>query len=170
MNLKYLDKIPAFYNPPGARGEDTFFSCALALKQARVLKIPTYHFHDCFLKFISLMNDKFPKTLRRIALEDNGIEQRFFKTTLGWIKYKPLLYYLTDNENYKNIMKKTRKNLTESIPKINTAFETYDFESLLTELDSYDKNVKKHYNEFIRTTEVWDSLKYKIREEIKEYK
>ena len=26
LNLNHLNKIPAFYNPPGARGEDTFFS------------------------------------------------------------------------------------------------------------------------------------------------
>ena len=51
LNMRHLDKIPAFYNPPGARGEDTFFSCALAMKDARVLRVPTYHFHDCFLKF-----------------------------------------------------------------------------------------------------------------------
>ena len=72
LNMRHLDKIPAFYNPPGARGEDTFFSCALAEKGSRVLRVPTYHFHDCFLKFTGLMKDKFPKVLRRIALDDTG--------------------------------------------------------------------------------------------------
>ena len=43
--------------------------------------------------------------LKRISLDDNGIEQRFLKTTIGWTKYKPLLYYLTDNENYRKIIK-----------------------------------------------------------------
>ena len=170
LNLTHLDKIPAFYNPPGARGQDTFFSCALALKNASVLRVPTYHFHDCFLKFTSLMKDKFPKVLRRIALDDNGIEQRFLKTTIGWTKYKPLLYYITENENYKKIIQNTKKNLEESVPKINTAFETCDFACLIKELEDYDKNVKKHYKEFLRTTEVWDDLKYKIVEEVKEYK
>lgn len=167
LNLRHLDKIPAFYNPPGARGEDTFFSCALTLKDARVLRVPTYHFHDCFLKFTSLMKDKFPKVLRRIALDDNGIEQRFLKTTVGWTKYKPLLYYITEPDNYKKIISDTKKNLEESIPKINTAFETCDFGCLITELEDYDRNVKKHYKEFLKTTEIWDELKYKIREEVK---
>ena len=167
INLRHLDKIPAFYNPPGGRGEDTFFSCALGLKDAKVLRIPTYHFHDCFLKFTGLMKDKYPKVLRRIALDDNGIEQRFLKTTVGWTKYKPLLYYITENKDYKNIIDTTRKNLEDSIPKINTAFETCDFGCLLTELDDYDKNVKKHYKEFIRTTEVWDELKVKIHNDLK---
>ena len=164
LNLTHLDNIPAFYNPPGARGEDTFFSCALATKNAKVLRVPVYHFHDCFLKYTGLMKDKYPKVLRRIALDDNGIEQRFLKTTIGWTKYKPLLYYITENENYKKIISETRKNLEESTPKINTAFETCDFTCLLKELDDYDKNVKKHYKEFIRTTEVWDDLKKKIRD------
>ncbi len=164
LNLRHLDKIPAFYNPPGARGEDTFFSCALGLKDAKVMRIPVYHFHDCFLKYTSLMKDKYPKTFRRIALDDNGIEQRFLKTTMGWTKYKPLLYYITERESYKQIIKDTRKNLEESIPKINTAFETCDFSCLIGELDEYDKNVKKHYQEFLRVTEVWNDLKYKIKE------
>ena len=113
------------------------------------------------------MKERFPKTLRRIALDDNGIEQRFLKTTIGWTKYKPLLYYITEPENYKKIIADTKKNLEESIPKINTAFETCDFECLITELEDYDKNVKKHYKEFLKTTEIWDELKYKIREEVK---
>lgn len=164
LNLRHLDKIPAFYNPPGARGEDTFFSCALAEKNAKVLRVPTYHFHDSFLKYTGLMKDKFPKSLPRISLDDNGIEQRFLKTTIGWTKYKPLLYYITDNENYKSIIKQTRENLEVSIPKMNTIFQTCDFSCLLRELDDYDKNVKKHYKEYIRTTEVWDKLKQKIKE------
>lgn len=165
LNMRHLDKIPAFYNPPGARGEDTFFSCALAMKDAKVLRVPTYHFHDCFLKFTGLMKDKFPKVLRRIALDDTGIEQRFLKTTIGWTKYKPLLYFITENKDYKKIIAETKQNLEDSIPKINTAFETCDFGCLLTELEDYDKNVKKHYKEFLRATEVWDELKIKMVED-----
>lgn len=167
LNLRHLEKIPAFYNPPGARGEDTFFSCALTGKDAKVLRVPTYHFHDCFLKYRSLMKDKFPKTIRRIALDDNGIEQRFLKTTVGWTKYKPLMYYIIDRENYRSIIDTARQNLVDCVPKINTAFETCDFGCLIRELDDYDKNVKKHFKEFQKTTEVWDNLKMKIREDMK---
>lgn len=167
LNLRHLDKIPAFYNPPQARGEDTFFSCALNEKDSKVLKVPTYHFHDSFLKFTGLMKDKYPKRLLRISLDDNNIEQRFLKATIGWTKYKPLLYYIIDRENYKNIIEKTRENLEKSIPKMNTAFQTCDFTCLLNELDEYDKNVKKHYAEFEKATRLWDSIKYKIVEDSK---
>lgn len=164
LNLNHISKIPAFYNPPGARGEDTFFSCSLAEKNAKVLRVPTYHFHDSFLKYTNLMRDVFPKTLRRISLDDNGIEQRFLKTTIGWIKYKPLYTYIVDRKNYNKIIKEARENLEKSIDKISTAFETCDFSCLLRELDDYDKNVKKHYKEYLETTEVWDRLKMKMKD------
>lgn len=164
LNLTKLDKIPAFYNPPGARGEDTFFTCALAEKGSRVLRVPTYHFHDSFLKFTTLMKEKFPKTLQRVSLDDNGIEQRFLKTTIGWTKYKPLLYYITQHDNYRKIINETRENLVKSVPKINTCFETCDFSCLITTLDEYDKNVRKHYNEYKKTMELWDRLKFQIRD------
>lgn len=167
LNLKHLDKIPAFYNPPEARGEDTFFSCALKEKDSKVLRVPTYHFHDSFLKFTGLMKDKYPKRLLRISLDDNNIEQRFLKATIGWTKYKPLLYYITDKENYKKIIEETRANLEKSIPKMNTAFVTCDFSCLLNELDAYDKNVKKHYAEYQKVTKIWDDIKYKIVEDSK---
>ena len=48
LNLNHLSKIPAFYNPEDARGEDTFFSTQLI--NSKVIKVPVYHFHDGFLK------------------------------------------------------------------------------------------------------------------------
>ncbi len=167
LNLKHLDKIPAFYNPPEARGEDTFFSCALSEKKSKVLRIPTYHFHDSFLKFTGLMKDKYPKRLLRISLDDTSVEQRFLKATIGWTKYKPLLFYITDKKNYRTIIDTAKENLEKSIPKMNTAFQTCDFSCLLNELQEYDKNVKKHYAEYEKVTKVWDAIKYKIVEDSK---
>lgn len=165
INLKHIEKIPAFYNPPDARGEDTFFFCALENRNAKILQVPTYHFHDSFLKFTNLMKEKFPKSLSRISLDDSGIEQRFAKTAIGWIRYKPLLYYITDNKNYKDIIKQTKTNLEKSVPKMNAVFENHDFTVLLKELDKYDKDVKKHYDEYIETNNIWDKLKNIIGEQ-----
>ena len=165
LNLNHINKIPAFYNPPGARGEDTFFSCALGEKNAKVLRVPTYHFHDSFMKYTNLMRDNFPKVLRRISIDDNGIEQRFLKTTIGWIKYKPLFYYIIDRDNYRRIINDAKKNLAKSVDKMSTAFETCDFSCLTRELEDYDKKVKKHYDEYVRTNEIWDKLKIKLKEQ-----
>ena len=42
LNLNNRDKIPAFYNPPLARGEDTFFSTLLG--NSKIERIPVYRF------------------------------------------------------------------------------------------------------------------------------
>lgn len=165
LNLDNIEKMPAFYNPPNARGEDTFFSCSLREKDARVLRVPTYHFHDSFLQFMGIMKEKYPKKLNKTVLADAEIEQRFLKASIGWTRYKPLLYYIKDRENYKNIIEEARDNLKKSVKKINTAFSTCDFGCLLKELNKYDQDVEKHYQEYLKVNELWDKFKNEIREE-----
>lgn len=165
LNLDNIEKIPAFYNPPNARGEDTFFSCSLREKEAKVLRIPTYHFHDSFLQFKGIMRGRFPKKLSKVVLGDAEIEQRFLKATIGWIRYKPLLHYINDRENYKEIIEKAKDNLKKSVGKMSTAFATCDFSCLIDELNQYDADVEKHYQEYLKVNELWDKLKYKIKEE-----
>ena len=157
LNLNHLDKIPAFYNPPLARGEDTFFSTLL--KDAKILKIPVYHFHDGFLKYTSIIKGRYPKKLRRIKIEEENIESRFLKASKGWIKYKPLLMYIQDNENYKGNMKVAIEKLEKSVPKINELFESTNFTDLVKDLKEYDRNVEKHYKEYLKTNEIWKKMK-----------
>jgi hypothetical protein len=157
LNLNHLDKIPAFYNPPLARGEDTFFSTLL--KDAKILKIPVYHFHDGFLKYTSIIKGRYPKKLRRIKIEEENIESRFLKASKGWIKYKPLLMYIQDNENYKKNMKVAIEKLEKSVPKINELFGSSNFTDLVKDLKEYDRNVEKHYKEYLKTNEIWKRMK-----------
>lgn len=157
LNLNHLDKIPAFYNPPLARGEDTFFSTLL--KDAKILKIPVYHFHDGFLKYTSIIKGRYPKKLRRIKIEEENIESRFLKASKGWIKYKPLLMYIQDNKNYKRNMKVAIEKLEKSVPKINELFESTNFTDLVKDLKEYDRNVEKHYKEYLKTNEIWKKMK-----------
>ena len=160
FNLKRLENIPAFYNPPFARGEDTFLSTLL--KNAKVVQVPTYHFHDGFLKYSSILENKFPKKFNKIKL-DESVEERFLRTSIGWIKYKPLLIYITDRKNYSKIIKQTREDLEKGITAVNKLFDTESFNVLLDELNNYDHNVRKHYNEYIKTNEVWNKLKSQMK-------
>jgi len=160
LNLNHRDKIPAFYNPPLARGEDTFFSTLLG--ESKIIKIPVYHFHDGFLKYTSIMKEKYPKKLRKIKPEEASIEIRFLKASKGWIKYKPLLMYIMDKDSYKTKIREVYRKLESSIPKMNKIFGDNSFDSLLEELSTYDKNVIKHYKEYIKINEIWNELKYKI--------
>lgn len=162
LNLTHISKIPAFYNPPEARGEDTFFSCGLGDKGAKVLRIPVYHFHDAFLKFTFLMEEKFPKRIKKITADDNGISLRLKRTTTGWIKYKPLLYYIFDKENYRDIIDETKIKLENSVKPMSTAFEDCDLTNLPVVLEEYDNKVIQHYQEYIETNRIWDKIKKEI--------
>lgn len=162
LNLRHLKKIPAFYNPPEARGEDTFFSCALGNLGAKIMRIPVYHFHDGFLKFTFLMENKFPKKLKKITTEDDSISLRFKRTTTGWTKYKPLLYYILDRKKYKSVIDETNQKLKNSVNEMSMAFSNCDLTNLPKILDEYDQKVEKHFEEYIETNKIWDKIKYKI--------
>lgn len=163
LNLNSIDKIPAFYNSKGARGEDTFFSTLL--ENTKVLRIPTYHFHDGFLKYVQIMRGRMPKCLRKINVDEDSIEHRFLQASLGWIKYKPLLMYIKNKEEYKKNIVEVKEKLKISIPQIDKLFYNANFEELITTLEEADKNVIKHYKEYIKTNEVWNKMKECIIEE-----
>ena len=160
VNLKRIENIPAFYNPPGARGEDTFFS--MMLDNCKVIKTPVYHFHDVFLKFTSIMSGKYPKKLRKIQPKDENVASRFYKASIGWLKYKPLLLYVKNKKNYNNEIDKIRENLNVSIPVMNKIFKEQSFEDLLKVLNEYDENVQQHYKEFQETNKIWNKIKHNI--------
>lgn len=162
FNLRRIDKIPAFYNPPFARGEDTFMS--LMLKDKNIIQVPTYHFHDGFLKYTKILKGNYPTKLSNAKIDEASTEERFFNASVGWIKYKPLLIYITQKENYRQVIDKAKENLRISIPKMNEVFFNYDFSCLLEILDKYDKDVEKHYRDYLKANQVWNKLKDKMKQ------
>lgn len=163
INLTHIEKIPAFYNPPLARGEDTFF-CTL-LSEAKVVKVPTYHFHDSFLKYTGILKGKFPKEFEQVSLDDAAIGERFLKASIGWVKYKPLLMYIMQRNTYLKDIEIAKENLRNSIDEINKMFPNNDFLCLVGELEKYDENVQKHYKEYLKTNDVWNRIKYRLLED-----
>ena len=160
LNLNHLDKIPAFYNPENARGEDTFFSTRL--QDSKVLKIPTYHFHDGFLKNTSIMNEKYPTVLEKIEMNSEKIEERFYKACLGWIRYKPLFMYITKKETYTSDIEEITKALENSVDKMNELIKyskNCDFREVLKELKIYSDRVEEDYKEYLKVNNIWDKLK-----------
>ena len=165
LNLTHLDKIPAFYNPPNARGEDTFF-CTL-LNEAQVVKVPTYHFHDSFLRYTGIVKGQFPKKFEKIPLSDSSVGERFLKASIGWIKYKPLLMYIMQRKTYLRDIEVAKEQLKNSIEKINEIFPDSDFLGLVEELEKYDEAVQEHYQEYLKTNDVWNRIKAQIQLGIK---
>lgn len=156
INLRNPQRVFPFYNPPGARGEDTFLS--ICLSERKVLKVPCYTFHDGFSTYHHLLEGVLPLRLKFIKADNTQIIDRFYKACIGWIRYKPLLLYLTMPERYEEKIAEMRQQLQAVLPKVCAHFGRPEFSNILTELDKYDKNVKKHYQEFRETQIVWQKI------------
>jgi len=157
LNLQNIDKIPAFYNPEGARGEDIFFT--LALKDARVLQIPVYHFHDSFLTYTGILKKEYPEFIEDVDPEDENIKNRFIKVSKGWMKYRPLYLYISDRKKYEQEIELTKENLNKGVPVMNEIFGTTEFNDLFDELEKYHQNVEEDYKEFLAVNRIWKKIK-----------
>lgn len=156
INLTDPRRIFPFYNPPGARGEDTFLSTCLS--ERKVLSVPCYTFHDGFSTYNDLLEGVLPIRLKFIKADTEQITTRFYKACIGWIRYKPLLLYITQPDHYEEKIEEMREQLKETLPKICAYFEQPNFMTVLAELEKYHKNVKKHYHEFLETQRIWAKI------------
>ncbi len=153
INLKDPNKVFPFYNPPNARGEDTFLSTCLT--RSRVLKVPCYAFHDGFGKYNNLLSGALPSALKPVNPNSAKIINRFFRACIGWIRYKPLIVYITNREHYKETIEKMKCNLKITLPIISEYFNSNKFNNIYDELIKYDSNVELHYEEFENTKKAW---------------
>lgn len=156
FNLKNKEMLFPFYNPPGARGEDTFLSTCIL--DCNVRKIPCYTFHDGFSTCEHLLLGVLPNELKGMDGKSTQIAKRFLQASLGWIRYKPLLIYITNRENYHEEITKMRENLVEVLPKICDYFGSEKFKGILKELDFFDSHVEEHYKDFEMTKMVWNKI------------
>ena len=156
INLTYPRRTFPFYNPPGARGEDAFLSTCL--HERKVLRVPCYTFHDGFSTYNHLLEGVLPIKLKFIKADNEQIITRFYKACLGWIRYKPLLLYITQPNSYDKKIEEMLKQLKEALPKICAYFGQSVFINVLAELEKYHKNVKKHYREFQETQRIWAKI------------
>lgn len=156
LNLTNPSKVYPFYNPPNARGEDTFLSTCLT--NHKVLRVPCYAFHDGFSTYNHLMDGVLPISLKYIKADSEKIISRFYHACIGWIRYKPLLLYITQRDQYDIKIKEMRQKLDFTLPKICAYFGDEDFMNVSKELEKYNKNVKKHYAQFIHTQDIWKRI------------
>jgi len=156
FNLKHIDKLFPFYNPPGARGEDTFLSTCIS--EYNIRKIPCYTFHDGFSNYEHLLLGVLPNTLKAMKTDSSVINKRFLKACIGWIRYKPLLIYITERDNYETEIIKMKENLSNVIPKICNYFGNEEFKNILDELEFYDTHVEEHSKDFENTKLAWEKI------------
>jgi len=153
INLTNPQRTKPFYNPPGARGEDTFLSTCL--KERKIMRIPCYTFHDGFSTYNHLLSGVLPTKLKQIKADSKQIINRFYRACIGWTRYKPLFLYITQRDGYEEKIKKMRENLSITLPKLCTYFDSKDFMKIAKELDLYHSNVQNHYNQFISNQNTW---------------
>ena len=156
INLTKPLRIFPFYNPPGARGEDTFLSTCLS--ERKVMRVPCYTFHDGFSTYNDLLEGVLPLRLKFIKADTEQITTRFYKACIGWIRYKPLLLYITQRDQYEEKIAEMREQLIETLPKICAYFGKPEFMEVLADLEKYHTNVEKHYREFLETQRIWAKL------------
>lgn len=156
INLTNASRVFPFYNPPGARGEDTFLSTCLT--DRKVLRLPSYAFHNGFSTYNYLLSGVLPTELVPITAASPTIVERFFRACVGWVRYKPLLLYITRRSEYNDLILEMRRNLNQVLPKIAAYFHVRKFTKIMDELDEYDQKVKLHYEQFMNNQTIWQRI------------
>lgn len=156
INLTDPKRLFPFYNPPGARGEDTFLSTCLGDRD--VLKVPCYTFHDGFSTYNHILDGVLPIHLEFIKADNKKIIDRFYRACIGWIRYKPLLLYLTQRDAYEEKISEIREQLQQTLPVICEYFHSSEFMQVLKEFNKYSKNVGKHHEEFLESKAAWAKI------------
>lgn len=156
LNLKDPERVFPFYNPPGARGEDTFLSTCLS--DRRVLKVPCYTFHDGFSSYTHLLCGILPEQLRPVRPGSGTADERFLKACIGWIRYKPLLLFITRPDQFESEIERMKNSLRCVLPKICAYFGNKGFMCLTEELERYAGKVPEHYEMFEETKSAWKKV------------
>lgn len=153
INLKDPQRSLPFYNPPGARGEDTFLSTML--QERKVVKVPCYAFHDGFSFYQHLLEGVLPVHLAKITTESTQVTTRFINACIGWVRYKPLLIYITQPEKYESKMLSIKTSLSQTVPLLAAHFHDKRFLTVSAEFEKYSENVKRHYARYLMAQRTW---------------
>lgn len=156
INLTKPERTFAFFNPPGARGEDTFLSTMLS--DRTVLRVPCYTFHDGFSAYRHLLDGVLPLHLEPVLPDSKAVVTRFYHACVGWIRYKPLLLYITVPDAYEATIAAMNATLKDILPKLCAYFDRPEFMTLSAELAKYSKAVPKHYQQFLQMQTAWAAL------------
>ncbi|NCA99896.1 MAG: hypothetical protein EOM08_08505 [Clostridia bacterium] len=163
INLTRPERVFPFYNPPNARGEDTFLSTCL--QDRKVLRIPCYAFHDGFATYNHLLDGVLPTHLHRIEADSEAIINRFLKACIGWIRYKPLLVMITSPDQYDEKIARMRLGLEQTLPVVCEFFGNPDFMKIKKELDTYHRKVKSHAQAFDDIKRFWSKITQDLQDQ-----
>ncbi|MBN1243635.1 MAG: hypothetical protein JXA15_13115 [Spirochaetales bacterium] len=153
LNLRRGGADAPFFNPPGARGEDTFLSTCLGDK--RVVRVPAYTFHDAWLRYQPILHGVLPRSLDAVEARDRDVVRRFARATVGWVRYKPLLTYITNRSAYEATIESMDATFAKVSPALVSYFDAPEFGHLRHELKRFHRDARKHHELFERTKAAW---------------
>ncbi|MGE4277870.1 MAG: hypothetical protein AB7E30_11945 [Lawsonibacter sp.] len=156
INLTAPERTLPFFNPPGARGEDTFLSSMLQDRMVR--KVPCYTFHDGFSIYQHLLDGALPIHLSAITAGSPSVVTRFVHACIGWVRYKPLLIYITAPDEYERKMQLIRTALEKTLPKLAAYFHDERFLTISAEFEKYRKNVTRSHDQFLDSQQAWRKI------------
>ena len=128
------------------------------LHDRTVLEIPVYAFHDGFSSYKYILSGVLPTELAPIKADSQAIVARFLGACIGWVRYKPLLLYVTNPEEFDEQISKMRATLSEIAPKLAQHFHNDGFLNIIDELEEYQANAKKHAAQFQLAQDTWQKL------------
>lgn len=157
LNSVREGKVPIFYTPPNARGEDTIF--ALQLSHLNVVEVPSYIFHDPFNLYPGVLNKEFPEKLKNIPVNEQT-KNRFADALIGWLKYAPILINMTskDSQEREERINEMLEKIEEPTKKLADLLDCKRLSECKNILQEYSKNVIYHYDSLIRSQQVWKEV------------
>ena len=157
VNLTRPERVKPFFNPPKARGEDTFLSTCLS--EHKVLRVPCYTFHDGFSVYSDLLDGVLPLELKHIDTGTEKIVKRFYSACIGWVRYKPLYLFIIRPEKFAEEANLVRSKLSATIPKLCEYFDDPRFHNISVEFDKYCRSAPQHYQLFLDNQRIWDHIR-----------
>jgi hypothetical protein len=126
-----------------------------------------YTFHDGFFKLYKFDEWGTSYKIKEYFWDSEIVVNRFYHACIGWVRYKPLLLYITQQDSYEEKIDEMRKQIEASLPKVCDYFGNKDFLNISKEFEKYNRNVKKHYEQYRMMKQIWGKI-LKNREEEKE--
>ena len=149
--------IPPYFNPVGSRGEDAILG--MQLKEAKVLRVPVYTFHDPFQKYKGITTGKYPQAIEAIQVIDGTID-RFCKACIGWVRYAPFLIRMTSptEEAYEDRIKSMQNGIGQVGREIDTQLNWDGFHNMAPNLDRYHHRSAQDVEELYVARNGWKQL------------
>jgi len=154
LNSVRAGKIPVFYTPPSARGEDTIFS--LQLIDLVVREVNSFIFHDPFEMYEDILGGKFPEFLKSVPVTLDT-KNRFASALIGWLKYAPILISMT-SENSEQIENRTNAmlgSIDEPARELADLLSCPQISECKSVLSKYNDDVEEHIAELCKLQRVW---------------